>query len=236
MSMMVLGNEAPRAVGGILSSSLDTFAYQSRTAAIRRFRTDRLKTSREWQFPHTIDTNSSWEDIRRVLDLRVPRGMDRRLQPTALGLEDFLQDLDVRVPQIRHRRVQPARFVSEPLPPQGRLSGPIQFIKNLLVTWKLGLNDAVPLLGFEQSDQTYVDALLSGHVALKGRDVKDRIAYLLYIRSTLSALFQNEETENEWLREQHAMLDNQVPIGLLLEGSMENLLLIKEYVDTVAGR
>ena len=116
------------------------------------------------------------------------------------------------------------------------MTGPIQFVRNLLATWKLGLNDAVPLLGFEQSDQTHVDALLSGHVALKGRDIKDRIAYLLDIRSTLSALFQSEEAENEWLREQHSMLDDQVPICLLLEGSMENLLLIKEYVDTVAGR
>jgi uncharacterized protein (DUF2384 family) len=56
------------------------------------------------------------------------------------------------------------------------------------------------------------------------------------MRSTLSALFQNEEVENEWLRERHAMLDDQVPLRLLMEGSMENLLLIKEYVDAVAGR
>ena len=32
------------------------------------------------------------------------------------------------------------------------------------------------------------------------------------------------------------MLDDLVPMHLLLEGSMENLLLVKEYVDAVAGR
>ena len=32
------------------------------------------------------------------------------------------------------------------------------------------------------------------------------------------------------------MLNDQVLIDLLLEGAMENLLLVKEYVDTVAGR
>ena len=83
---------------------------------------------------------------------------------------------------------------------------------------------------------THVDNLLNGHVALAGRDVKDRIACLLHIRSTLSALFRCEEVENEWLREPHAMLDDQVPMQLLLEGSMENLLLVKEYVDVVTGR
>ena len=116
------------------------------------------------------------------------------------------------------------------------MTGPVQFIRKLLETWELDPGDAVPLLGFERSDRAHVDGLLNGRVPLTGRDVKDRIVCLLHMRSTLSALFQNEEVENEWLRERHAMLDDQVPLRLLMEGSMENLLLIKEYVDAVAGR
>ena len=42
----------------------------------------------------------------------------------------------------------------------------------------------------------------------------------------------DEAVENDWLRETHATLDGQVPMDLLLEGSMENLLLVKEYVET----
>ena len=44
------------------------------------------------------------------------------------------------------------------------------------------------------------------------------------------------EVENEWLRESHETLNGQIPMDLLLEGSMENLLLVKEYVEVAAGR
>ena len=119
---------------------------------------------------------------------------------------------------------------------QPRLTGPIMFVIILLRTWRLEQADAIPLLGLEKSDISYAEDLLSGRVALRGRDIKDRIAYLFRIRKTLSALFRDEEVENEWLREPHDALDGQNPIDLLLEGSMENLLLVKEYVEAAAGR
>ncbi len=117
-----------------------------------------------------------------------------------------------------------------------RLTGPIVFVRILLHTWRLSQTDANPLLGLEESDSSYADDLLSGRVTLRGRDIKDRIAYLFRIRKTLSALFRDEEVENEWLREPHDALDGQNPMTLLLEGSMENLLLVKEYVEAAAGR
>ena len=121
-------------------------------------------------------------------------------------------------------------------PFRGRLTGPIQFFGNLLETWKLNREDAVPLLGFEKTDQPYVEHLLNGHAALLGRDVKDRIAYLFEIRRTLAALFLDEDVENAWLREAHAMLNDQVPMELLLGGTMENILLVRDFVDVAAGR
>ena len=122
------------------------------------------------------------------------------------------------------------------LPAPGRLTGTVQFVRKLLDTWKLQPGDAAALFGFERSESDRVDNLLNGRIAFAGGDVKDRMACLLHIRSTLSALFRSQEVENEWLREPHAMLDDQVPMHLLLEGSMENLLLVREYVDAVAGR
>ncbi len=105
------------------------------------------------------------------------------------------------------------------------LTGPIQFIRNLLNIWNLEQKDAVFLLGFEVYDQHYVRKLLDGYTPLVGRDIKDRIAYLFQIRGTLSVLFQSEDVENEWLREKHTMLNDQKPLELLLNGTMENLLL-----------
>ena len=119
---------------------------------------------------------------------------------------------------------------------QPRLSGPAQFLVKLLKTWHLTTADAIPLLGFKEIDQSYVEDLLNGRAELRGRDLKYRIAYLFRIRKTLFALFRDEDVENEWLRESHDMLDGRIPMDCMLEGGMENLLLVKEYVETVAGR
>ena len=119
---------------------------------------------------------------------------------------------------------------------RGRLSGPMLFVTTLIETWRLARDDAVPLLGFEESDRHHVYNLLDGGRPLSGRDTKDRIVYLFDIRRTLSALFRSIDVENEWLREPHSLLKDQSPIYLLLEGSMENLLLVREYAREAAGR
>ena len=119
---------------------------------------------------------------------------------------------------------------------QTRLTGPVQFVVKLLDFWKLEPLDAVGLLGFDVADADHVSGILNGREMFRGRDARDRIAYLLSIRATLRALFRDLEVENDWLREPHALLGRQTPLSLLLGGSMEDLLLVKEYVDAAAGR
>ncbi len=96
--------------------------------------------------------------------------------------------------------------------------------------------DATVLLGMDPDDGSFAGNLLAGRDALKGRDAKDRVAYLYRIRKILSALFQDLKVENRWLREPHTMLDGRSPMDRMLDGSMENLLLVKEYVEAAAGR
>ncbi len=119
---------------------------------------------------------------------------------------------------------------------RGQPSGPIKFFLLLLKTWKLERGDAVALLGFERAELGHVDRLLEGHALLTGRDVKDRIAYLFEVRRTLAGLFRNEDVENAWLREPHAGLGERSPLDMLLEGTMENLLVIRDYVLNAAGK
>ena len=105
----------------------------------------------------------------------------------------------------------------------------------LLKTWELDREVALTLLGLEASQQPYLDDLLEGKAGPAGRDIKDRIAHLTVIRMTLAGLFADETVENAWLREPHRPLEDRAPMALMLEGSMENLLLVREYVDTAAG-
>ena len=121
-------------------------------------------------------------------------------------------------------------------PYRGRVTGPVQFLNNLLASWHLESTYATVLLGFDPGDESYAAAVLTGRAPLKGRDATDRIAHLYEIRKTLSALFRDEAVENEWLREPHTLLNERSPMELMLEGSMENLLLVREYVEAAAGR
>lgn len=110
------------------------------------------------------------------------------------------------------------------------------FVLKLLECWRLERRNAVGLLGFDHSDADHVSAILDGNEQLRGRDAQDRISHLFSIRKTLWSLFQDLDVENEWLREPHSLLDNKTPLSLMLEGSIEDLLLAREYVDTAAGR
>lgn len=154
-------------------------------------------------------------------------------------LEDWKNEKPNRKIELRRRR-EPGIATAETDPAgtslhRRRLASPVWFVKQLLKTWRLNHDDAAPLLGFEPSDLPYLTDVLAGRAVLRGRDARDRIAYLLWIRKTLSALHRSEEAENEWLREPQKILDDKAPMNLLLEGSMENLLLVKEYVEATAG-
>ena len=112
---------------------------------------------------------------------------------------------------------------------------PIRLILRLLEDWQLEKNDAASLLGFEDSELDYVSDVQSGYELLKRQDAKPRIANLLYIRKSLWIFFQDLEVENDWLREPQEMLNERMPLSLLKSGSMEDLQLLREYVDAMTG-
>ena len=114
------------------------------------------------------------------------------------------------------------------------LRAPVLLVTRIFETWNLGKREQCILLGLDASEHSLVHDILSGKSAICRRDFRDRIAYLIQIRSTLFALFRDDNVENEWLRETHILLENRAPMDLLLEGSMANLLLVKEYCEEAA--
>ena len=113
----------------------------------------------------------------------------------------------------------------------GRLTGPVQFVRKLMGFWRLGMLDVVGILGFDPEDIEHVSAVLGGKEQFRGRDVKERISHLFFIRRALWSLFRDLDVENDWLRERHHMLNEKSPLSLMLDGSMEDFLLAREYVD-----
>lgn len=152
-------------------------------------------------------------------------------QPTASAHAEARQTLLRQLPF-----PDPSGQPSTPLSGTDGLPGPVQFTLKLLGFWRLGREDATRLLGFEDTEAKLVSHVLAGQARFPGRDARDRIAHLLHIRSTLSALFRDLDVENEWLREPHTLLGGQSPLALMLGGSMEDLLLVRDYTDAAAGR
>ncbi len=127
-------------------------------------------------------------------------------------------------------------FLQSESPIVHRLTGPIQFILKLLDCWNLEREDSINLLGFEEFESEFVFKVLEGNEVLRGRDAKDRLSHLFSIRKSLHEFFRDLKAENEWLREPQPLLDGQEPIVLLLGGSMADILLVREYVDSMVGR
>lgn len=116
-----------------------------------------------------------------------------------------------------------------------RLTGPVQFLVRLLQVWGLSNSDARILLGYDEADQQTVDFILQGSASLRGRDARDRVASLIGIRALLQQLFRDENTEKLWLREPKESLYGKSPLGLMLEGSLENILVVRQWVERGAG-
>lgn len=175
---------------------------------------------RESMHPGRQDTEL-WDRTRRQIQPKPPTD---------------LSDVRQRTDPLLQAPVAPEKALSEASPYSARVTGPVRFINRLLVTWQLDSKFACVLLGFELSESDEVIRILQGRTTLRGRDAKDRIAHLFRIRSLLASLFRDEAVENEWLREPRDILEGRSPMDLLMEGSMENLLLVREAVEVVTGR
>ncbi len=116
-----------------------------------------------------------------------------------------------------------------------RLTGPVQFIRKLAELWDLNTADLTAVLGFERDEERIVEGLLAGRTSLRGRDQKDRITALFRIRSLLSGLLRNPDAERTWLRTARKEFEGKSPLDLLREGSMEGLLMLRQYVEHLSG-
>jgi len=120
---------------------------------------------------------------------------------------------------------------------EGRVTGPVQLLNQILDEWALSSQHATNMLGYESSDVGFVEDILRGVVTLSGRDVKDRVAYLITIYNLLNKLFgHDKKVVNEWLHKEQPKLNRSTPISYITSGSMERLLHVKYLVDLMAGQ
>ena len=118
-----------------------------------------------------------------------------------------------------------------------KLSAPIQAAKVLLERWNIGTELTARFIGFGQSQERYVEEMLTGReILIQGSEAEDRIVYLYYIRCVLGAMFRDKEVENRWLRMPDPKLGGKSLMDLILSGPWTDLLAAMHHVDWVSGR
>lgn len=117
---------------------------------------------------------------------------------------------------------------------RGRITGPVLYFKMLLSEWGLEDRDAASLLGFEQGQTRDAVAILNGTKTLAGHDAKDRLRALINIDTLLNDMFRDNEVSYRFLRNKNDSL-NASPLEMLLSGSMEKLLIVRDFVKHLAG-
>ena len=115
-----------------------------------------------------------------------------------------------------------------------RPSGQVALFKRIMADWDFNEREAAILLGFEAASD--IREIYSGIRPVGHRDANDRLRALLRIATDLDALFKEQAAIRGWLNEPQPDLNDEAPRSLLTEGSMENLLRVKNYVAYLSGR
>lgn len=121
--------------------------------------------------------------------------------------------------------------------PRYRLDAPILAARKLLERWQISTKLTTRFMGFYESEDQYVEGLLTGReMLIQGSETEDRIVNLYYIRCVLGAMFRDKEAENRWLHKPHPQLDGRSLMDLILSGPWSDLVTARQHVDWVSGR
>ena len=143
--------------------------------------------------------------------------------PTPFGYSG-LQAASLRIAE-RPRLVQQPRVAIR--------RGVLDAFSNVCERWQVTYPEQIVLLGYKGAEWLGTE-VLSG----SGPDVppKDRIGYLTSISLGLGGLFREAiAPERIWLRASKAALRGKTPLGFMLEGRMENLIVVLDLVEKERG-
>ena len=112
--------------------------------------------------------------------------------------------------------------------PPRKPSGPARMPAIIAATWRLRPDQAATLFGVDDIEPDAVQRCLDD--PRQRENIETRVALVTHIRMRLRSMFRDKETENAWLREPHALLDDAVPMTLMLSGSLDDLQRVHDYV------
>jgi hypothetical protein len=103
--------------------------------------------------------------------------------------------------------------------------------------WKLSRDQQMNLLGLRPTATgTYHNWKKNQDVSLD-RDTLDRLSYILGIFRALEILLPQSEMSDSWIHRPNKGIPfgGRTPLDLMLEGKIQNLLEVREYLDDQRG-
>ncbi len=116
------------------------------------------------------------------------------------------------------------------------LAGPaLRAFMRLADAWKLSIGEQRKLLG-DPPESTFYKWKREGAATL-GRDVLERISYLLGIYKSLQILFPDPLQADAWLRKPNAaaVFGGRSALERMLPGNVADLYVVRQYLDAQRG-
>lgn len=113
--------------------------------------------------------------------------------------------------------------------------GALRTFFRIVADWKLSAQDTRVLLGNPPESTFY--KWKSGQVGQIGRDVIERISYVLGIYKALQILLPNPTSADGWIKRPNAapVFGGRSALDLMLSGNVADLYLVRQYLDAERG-
>lgn len=110
---------------------------------------------------------------------------------------------------------------------------PVRVALKVKEYWGLSDEDMSRICGLSLEIGESLASALS--TRFRQQDIQDRLKALLGIKQRLGAMYSTREAELHWLRSPACMLGGQIPLTLMTEGHMKNLLRVEDGLRTLTS-
>lgn len=113
-----------------------------------------------------------------------------------------------------------------------------KMLMRLFDHWQLDNRAKLDLLGMSANSRARLTRFAAGTAALpKGRDTRDRAAYLLAVHKALRLLYpENPGLRYDWVNRRNQALDNLRPIDIMRDHGLIGIAKIARFLDYLRGQ
>ena len=103
--------------------------------------------------------------------------------------------------------------------------------------WELPTSDQLNLLGLSETSRSLLSRYRKGEPLSAGRDVLDRVGWLMAIHKALRLLYpHNPNLLYSWVKRRNAAFGNLTPLEIMRDDGLIGIARVARYLDSLRGR